>query len=321
MGLIYQNEILYSGSGGGGGTGDVADVYVNGQSVLDANKIAQIKSYKEVTQAEYDALPASKESDDVLYCITDQATADTTVAPIIYSEKEREIGVWTDGKPLYQKTYNISNPSYSSGFSNLIQLTNEDVKTIEGFMISTASGTPILYHPTNSASDYKFMLFIENSYIKYSGNYGGTSLSLISITIQYTKTTDQPGSGKYAPSGIPAVHYSTDEQVVGTWIDGSTIYERTITGNVNLTTTSRTWYQLISATDVTNIWKANKMWIIDASYIIDPGDGTIYTIPSDTGSAYVAAMKVDDGAFKLVAANISTGNAEYAITIQYTKTS
>ena len=27
------------------------------------------------------------------------------IQPVIYSTEEREIGVWTDGKPLYQKTW------------------------------------------------------------------------------------------------------------------------------------------------------------------------------------------------------------------------
>ena len=56
---------------GGGGSGNVDDVKVNGISVVDANKTAQIVSYKEVTQAQYDALPASKLTDNVMYCIKD----------------------------------------------------------------------------------------------------------------------------------------------------------------------------------------------------------------------------------------------------------
>ncbi len=59
--------------GGGGGTGNVADVYENGISVLDNNHIAQIKTHKEVTQAEYDALPSSKLTDGIMYCITDSS--------------------------------------------------------------------------------------------------------------------------------------------------------------------------------------------------------------------------------------------------------
>lgn len=57
--------------GGGGGGGNVDDVEVNGVSVVDANKVAKITSYKEVTQAEYDALPASKLTDGIAYFIKD----------------------------------------------------------------------------------------------------------------------------------------------------------------------------------------------------------------------------------------------------------
>lgn len=56
----------------GSGSGNVDDVEVNGVSVLDPDtKIAEITSYKEVTQAEYDALPSSKESDGVAYFVKD----------------------------------------------------------------------------------------------------------------------------------------------------------------------------------------------------------------------------------------------------------
>lgn len=64
------SQDVYAPSGGGGG-GSVNDVLVNGVSVVDGNGDAQITSYKEVTQAEYDALPSSKESDGVAYFIKD----------------------------------------------------------------------------------------------------------------------------------------------------------------------------------------------------------------------------------------------------------
>lgn len=65
-----QNDKWKNVSGGGGG-GNVNDVLVNGTSVVDGLGNANITSYKEVTQAEYDALPSTKESDGVLYCIKD----------------------------------------------------------------------------------------------------------------------------------------------------------------------------------------------------------------------------------------------------------
>lgn len=53
------------------GGGNVDDVEVNGVSVVDGNKVAKITSYKEVTQAEYDALPATKLTDGIAYFIKD----------------------------------------------------------------------------------------------------------------------------------------------------------------------------------------------------------------------------------------------------------
>ena len=64
------SQDVYAPTGGGGG-GNVNDVLVNGVSVVDGNGDAQITSYKEVTQAQYDALPSTKESDGVAYFIKD----------------------------------------------------------------------------------------------------------------------------------------------------------------------------------------------------------------------------------------------------------
>jgi len=204
-------------SAGGGGGGNVDDVYVNGISVLDANKIAQVVSYKEVTQAEYDALPASKLTDNILYCIKDQVTADTTVAPVIYSTDEREIGVWTNGKPLYQKTLEFSstfimnngNQWYNTSFSK-----GDIDQLVEIIGVQT---TGAIYNGLIGGFDNDLISLLTYRYT-----------ALDAITLQYTKTTDTPGSGKWAPSGVPAVHYSENEQIIGTWIDGSTLYEKTI---------------------------------------------------------------------------------------------
>lgn len=61
---------------GGGGGGNVNDVLVNGASVLDGNHNAQITSYKEVTQAQYDALPSSKLTNGIAYFIKDAPAPD-----------------------------------------------------------------------------------------------------------------------------------------------------------------------------------------------------------------------------------------------------
>lgn len=144
--------------------------------------------------------------------------------PTIYSQEEREVGVWTDGKPLYQKTltctFGGNDPAaYDFTITNDIQLKrmfggvhNNGADFIH---IGYGSGNDKVQAYQYSTTQFRF----QNTY--YSSRPNGI------ITIQYTKTTDTAGSGSWTPSGAPAVHYSTDEQVVGTWIDGSTLYEKT----------------------------------------------------------------------------------------------
>ena len=61
------------------------------------------------------------------------------------------------------------------------------------------------------------------------------------FTLIYTKTTDTAGSGQWTPQGVPAHHYSEDEQVVGTWIDGSTVYEKVIDLGTNTNIDYQSW--------------------------------------------------------------------------------
>lgn len=65
-------DIIDQNLGGGGGSGNVDDVQVNGVSVLNTQThVAEITSYKEVTQAQYDDLPSSKLTDGIAYFIKD----------------------------------------------------------------------------------------------------------------------------------------------------------------------------------------------------------------------------------------------------------
>ena len=57
---------LYAPNGGGGG-GNVIDVYENGASCVDSNHIAQVKTHKEVTASEYAALTTAQKNNGILY--------------------------------------------------------------------------------------------------------------------------------------------------------------------------------------------------------------------------------------------------------------
>ena len=72
---------------------------------------------------------------------------------------------------------------------------------------------------------------INGNYLQtYMNGMGGVTIT--TIVIQYTKTTDVAGSGQWTPMAQPTHHYSTIEQVVGTWIDGKPIYEITLNPTV-----------------------------------------------------------------------------------------
>ena len=207
-----------AGSGGGGG---ISDVTVNNESVVD-NNIAKITSYKELTRAEYDALPDSKYTDGILYCIKDTGFIEgERFAPIIYSLEEREVGVWVDGKPLYQKTHVLNSPIDVQ--SNAWAFVDVGISNIECLITNE-----IVDNAGNSVNTFIVSLESASSTRVALGNAGRSNITGVKrITLWYTKTTDVPGSGKWASTSVPAVHYSADWHVVGTWWNGKPIYEKT----------------------------------------------------------------------------------------------
>ena len=227
---LYYKENKY-GSGSGGGSGNVEDVYVNGSSVLDENHIAQVKSYVELTQAEYDALPASKLTDNILYCIKDTGIVEgDQFAPIIYSFEEREVGTWTDGKPLYQKTVLLSSIPSNDIQTYPLNIDNRDIIVNYKCMLIFENGQT--YDINKSRGDmpsdmtYALITSTNDFFVRTYRDIYTNAIGY--VTVWYTKTTDTPGSGNWTTQGVPAIHYSTDEQIIGTWIDGKPLYQKVI---------------------------------------------------------------------------------------------
>lgn len=144
-------------------------------------------------------------------------------SPIIYSDDEREVGVWMDGKPLYQKTVKVTSIARNVWNSYLVDA-DAVIKNIDGWYGDANNRLPLNYFTgsvmMNRTSDHAD---------GYFSLYGSGTLATAIVTVQYTKTTDVAGSGEYNTLAIPNVHYSTDEQVIGTWVDGKTLYQKTVT--------------------------------------------------------------------------------------------
>lgn len=284
--------------------GNVDDVKVNGSSVVDSNKVAQIKSYKELTQAEYNALPASKTSDGILYCIKDAGGADG-FPPLIYSLEEREIGVWTDGKPLYQITKIVNAGSTISVSGLSIKHAYAFATTVDG-----------VYRPIPYNDGYYTVWWMQQNTISFA-SYSG-DVSTYTITYQYTKDSDTAGSGTWTTDGTYAHHYSTTEKVIGTWIDGKPLYECCYTfENQNG----------IGSGD-TNLWSiGNDKFIIPGGLVgimINTNDDTQYTLPWDGNGSRDNALLYQKSTGKIVlrVKNDSWNNNWHYIYIlaRYTKT-
>ena len=191
---------------------------------------------RELTQAEYDALTTEEKNNGTVYYITDGDDSNggyQLIQPIIYSEEEREVGVWVDGKPLYQKTIDCGvAPAQGEIKSVAHNITSIDtVISLTGYAKRASDGFT-LFLPNISRGDAKSQTSLSINSTNVNINNGSSSdvnaNYNVYLTVQYTKTTDVAGSGKWTPQGTPAVHYSTEEQVVGTWVDGSVIYEKTV---------------------------------------------------------------------------------------------
>ena len=265
----------------------------------------------EVTQAQYNALPESKLSDDILYVISDSVNGSDGYPPLIYSFEEREIGVWEDGKPLYQKTFDFGSISGSSAKKK--DLASLNIDYIASF-IGTGKNNyneiiSIPFAHTTSPSQ-------EQAFCRYNGDkslgvYTGSNVIFTScfISLQYTKTTDTKGSGKWTTQGTLAQHYSTTERLIGTWINGKPLYEKTFTPTSPTTANQVTVIQDITSLNIDvpvdirgNILNVPINWNLDAS-----NGTTCFVNSAKTG----IAMKVINNLLTNITCNI---------TLQYTKT-
>lgn len=140
------------------------------------------------------------------------------VSDLDYSTEEQLTGRrWVDGKPIYQKTIE---------FSDYISFNSNTWVSIDN---SGLYDTVISVYALDNSYKTIYPLIANSD----DGNLKGmqtrnVDTALQTFIVEYTKTTDT-ASSPVAPPKVEAMHvYSTEEKVVGTWIDGKTLYEKTV---------------------------------------------------------------------------------------------
>ena len=137
-----------------------------------------------------------------------------------YSTEEKEVGVWHNGKPIYQRSFDLGTDlqiAYNA-FTNT---------TIDATDMDTIINVKGIY--STGATIYNLMATKANNIIALQSDRNNTGANVRFVVLQYTKTSDTAGSGSYTPASGKAVHYSTDEQVIGTYVDGKPIYRKSFT--------------------------------------------------------------------------------------------
>ena len=245
--------------------------------------------------------------------------SEASISPIIYSEEEREIGVWTDGKPLYQRTYHVDSFTSTNWYildANLtpdtysIKNVNTNGYVVDGGGYSNQRYTLIQTNGTwlrITQNTQGFQACIDGS------PSSGTTRTDCDITIQYTKTTDVPGSGQYTTLGAPAVHYSTDEQVIGTWINGKPLYQKTIFIHNESTVTSQSYSY---DNDIPNC----DMVITQESCIKLAGTSWVTGDAYTNTSQYRWDIHVNSNTKNVGIQCLSWGFTDAYVTLKYTKT-
>lgn len=244
-------------------------------------------------------------------------------ASACYDTNEREVGCWVDGKPLYQKTliYTVTSPINSD--TVLGSISDIDmVASIEGIAHYEGYGRGWLLPLSMSGYSSNISYNNGNIILNITNDTYGVDW-VFYVTVQYTKTTDTAGSGKLTPTGFETHHYSTNEQIVGTWIDGKPLYEVTVEVD-NPTINSYSDNKYVEAPYSSSVIDFAKC--VDCE-VYDSTDSRWYTLPYErmisSENINLMAMRLANGSYAMTAHWKSTNNynvTKVRYTIQFTKT-
>ena len=236
-------------------------------------------------------------------------------SPIIYSEEEREVGVWIDGKPLYQKTY---------AFNTTVRITNsganisqyiDNRNNIDNIVNGIGHCTLLTYSKSSDA------LWVGYSTQGAIMSYCAEGTTINHITLWYTKTTDTAGSGSYNTLGVPMTHIDGNEQVVGT-LFGETLYQKSYQTTVTIASTARAWYTLVTSSQL-RVINADKV-LIDATHsFIELNDSIINlnysSIVNTAGGTAGCSYASTEDEIQVCLYGFVAGTYPATVTIQYTK--
>ena len=297
-------------------SGNSANIKVNDIKIweqYDAQSINQFSNYIFLKKGQIIKFHHTFTSSNGSYTVygIQTGTTHSKFQPIIYSLEERVIGVWKDGKPLYEKTIEIG--SVNAGQSKDVNHNISNFGILVDFSCSafnTVENKWNVIPRVDNADNYQRGISVSDSSITIGQSSNAQALTNCYATLRYTKTTDTAGSGTWTPQGVPAVHYSTDEQIIGTWM-GETLYQKSFYSDSALSTHTSISHGI-----------SNLDLVIDCKCCIRTSNKS-YQLPITTNQGVaeidITPTNIDIDLSSQYVSIRATGG--YSVTIQYTKSS
>ena len=234
----------------------------------------------------------------------------------IYSTQEKMIGQWIDGKPLYQKTIDISSTFVSAAKdTNHVKSQDHNISNIDniinyfGIKIYDENGTAQVLpsYEFIQGADYGGFIFFNKEKIHIETHQGDSSYNIAYVTVQYTKTTDEAieiGSD---------TDYSLEEKIIGTWINNKPLYQKTIV--VPITVANTAAFNFVNH----NIQNINTNTVHKIECICTRTNGSwVYPLGSSPSGNWHATVNNEEVGVYTTDTNCINSTAY--VTLQYTKT-
>jgi len=236
-----------------------------------------------------------------------------------YSEDEKIVGIFTDGKPIYQKTIISTTPNSTNTqgvIANLSSWNIDKVVDIKGCFNDSQDGSnawmTINYYL--QANNYA-MVHLNGSHILTMQIGWSTHVNKpLYITLLYTKTTDAANSAVTTPGCY-------DINFPNTWPEnkeiyfGNGLYGQRFTGTMATSTTTQELNLktgLPTSTALVKVGGILKRHVMGASYYD-------FAVPCAYENLINASVAVDVGTIKLLVKNSGSGNIPYDVWCCYTK--
>jgi len=173
----------------------------------DLDKAPTVHAVKQaidnVENIDYDSLPVRSKIEYIKENSWDQTPAGYTESTIpytlegvgkmvdglsdmnVYPElgKEKIVGIWIDGKPVYQKVLQLTTSSNLNHFNDIYNGNIKDIISLDFQYISEGEGYP------QNFQDFKF--YVRDGILKERHTQAYYSNHQLTVIIKYTKTTDK----------------------------------------------------------------------------------------------------------------------------------